>query len=146
MQHPRRWAGNWQAVAPPGAVAIQLPGSRRRVKDVRCRLLSLPAGAPVVLRADSLGAKARCRRLLSSARVRIEREYIALPSSQAPGYLVQDSPAGLGYFFHSVVSIPAGSSLAGSILRAGLVVFALMGGDAILGGLAPGRVVVGRRI
>jgi hypothetical protein len=139
-----RWRSNWLAVGPPGAVRVNLPRSATKRRAVERKIRELPAGTPVVLSASAPGAIGRCRRFSSRAGLEREREYLALPSAEAPGYLVEDAPAPVGVFVKTVLVTPPGTAFCTPI-EAALSVLRALNPWRLLRAVAPGRVTVGRR-
>jgi len=144
MLGAERWRGNWRVVSPLGGVRIELPRSRRRRRDVERTVRELPAGTPVVLCASAPGAGGRCRRFAARAGIAPERRYLAFPSAAAPGFLVEEGAAAVGFFLRTVLVAPPGTMLSAPI-GAGLSVLRALAPWRVTRGLAPGRVVVGRR-
>jgi hypothetical protein len=75
----------------------------------------------------------------------VDREYRAFPSTRAPAYLVQDTPAALDYFFTSVATVPPGVCALAPVADLALRVLRLMLRSRMALALAPGRVVIGAR-
>jgi hypothetical protein len=140
----QRWHGNWRVVSPAGAMRLELPRSRRRRRELEREVRELPAGTPVVLCASAPGASGRCRRFAARTGIELERRYLAFPSAAAPGYLVEEGLAPVAFFLDSVLVAPPGTMLSAPI-GAGLGVLRAVGPFHVTRGLAPGRIVVGRR-
>src|SRR3954451_8478145 len=139
-----RWESNWRVVSPPGGMRIDLPRARRARRQVERSLRELPAGTPVVLCASAPGASGRCRAVAARAGVELERRYLAFPSSAAPGYMVEERSAPIGFFLRSVLVAPPGTRLSAPI-GACLAVLRTVAPWRVVRGLAPGRIAVGRR-
>lgn len=144
MLGSQRWRSNWRVVSPAGGVRLELPRSRRRRRELERDVRELPAGTPIVLCASAPGAHGRCRRFAARTGIEPERRYLAFPSAAAPGYLVEEGPAPVAFFLRSVLVAPPGTLLSAPI-GAGLGVLRVLGPWRMTRGLAPGRVVVGRR-
>ena len=140
-----RWRSNWRVVSPPAAVPVELRRSAAGRAAARQRISGLPAGTPVVLFASAPGAIRRCRSFASKAGIRLDREYLAFPSAAAPGYLVEDQAAPIRAFVKSVLVAPPRSPLSTAI-EAGLGLVRGLSPRRLARRLAPGRVVVGRRL
>jgi hypothetical protein len=140
-----RWRTNWRVASPPGAVEVPVPRSAKRTRSLAHSIRELPAGTPVVVLAPAPGAARRSRAFAARAGVQLEREYLAFPSAAAPGFLIEDAPATVRAFLDAFLVAPPRPVLSTAI-------------DAVLGllravrpwrlvrALAPGRVVVGRRV
>jgi hypothetical protein len=140
-----RWRENWRAVAPGGAVRVGLPRwvpARRASLDA---IRQLEPGTSVVLSASAPAAARRCRAFASTAGLELEREYLAFPTATAPAYLVEDAPAPVQLFVTNTLVAPprAGLSLP---IEIGLAMLRALSRWPLLRFLAPGRIVVGRRI
>jgi hypothetical protein len=108
---------------------------------------ALAAGTPIVLCASAPAAIARCRAFASKAGVELEREYLAFPSAAAPGYLVEDAPAPVRVFVQTVLVTPPRTRTALSTpIGVGLSVLRALNPWRLIRAIAPGRVVVGRRV
>jgi hypothetical protein len=139
-----RWRENWLAVSPPGGVLVHL-GRSRNERRASCRAVAaLPAGTPVVMACSAPRAIRRCRSFASAAGIVLEREYLALPSADAPGYLVEDTPSSFGAFLESVLFAPPGVPFQRAVEIA-LRVMRTARPWRVARAAAPARVVVGRR-
>jgi hypothetical protein len=141
----RRWRSNWRIVGPAGATQIQLPASRRARRASEQRLRELPAGTSVVLVATARRAGSRCRAVAGRAGIAVERTYLAFPSAEAPAYLVEDEPASVRLFLKSILVVPPRSKLPLPMLAA-VHILRSLGTRRTMRTLAPGRVIVGRRV
>jgi len=140
-----RWKENLSVLGPPDAVRIDLPRSRAARRALVGRVRALPVGSAVVLRDGVLASRWRCRRFAARAGVRVERQYVALPSARSPAFLVEDGRRPLGYFCSAVLSVPPGVALLAA--PAGLLAHAAawLARAGLVGAIAPGRVAVGWR-
>lgn len=145
MRGERRWQSNRRIVGPAGATQIQLPASRRARRTSEQRLRELPAGTSVVLVATAPRASNRCRAVAGRAGIAVERTYLAFPSAEAPAYLVEDEPASVGVFLKSILVVPPRSRLSLPMLAAVRILRSL-GTRRTMRMLAPGRLIVGRRV
>ncbi|TMK32582.1 MAG: hypothetical protein E6G64_06625 [Actinobacteria bacterium] len=75
----------------------------------------------------------------------MERTYLAFPSAEAPAYLVEDEPASVRVFLKTILVVPPRSKLSLPMLAAVRILRSL-GTQSTMRTLAPGRVVVGRRV
>ncbi|MCW3035854.1 MAG: hypothetical protein JWM17_1166 [Actinobacteria bacterium] len=134
----------WPQIAPDGAVAVTLPLWPPARKAVRLRLRELPEGAVVALCDAAPGSRGRCRRFASSANVRLEREYLAVPTLHSAAFLVQDAPGPVSYFWHNLAAVPPGGNVLRPIL--GGLLRLPVGPDfsRLLGWVVPGRIALGR--
>jgi hypothetical protein len=136
-----RWEETWRVVARPGAVRVRLAPRG----DGRASLGALPAGTPVVLEAAGPAALLRCRRAAARAGVALEREYLAFPSAGAPAYLVEAAAGPVSLFLRDVLVAPPRAVAAAALSGSVAIVRALRPRRA-LHALAPGAIVVGRRV
>lgn len=145
MAGAQRWKENWTVLGPPDAIRVDLPRSRAARRAMVGRVRALPVGAAVVLCDGVLASRWRCRRFAVRAGVRLERQYLALPSARSPAFLVEDARRPLSYFCAAVLSVPPGVALlaapVGLLARAA----AWLARAGVAGAVAPGRVAVGRR-
>jgi hypothetical protein len=140
----QRWSSNWVVAGPPGAVRVDLPRSPLQRRPALERVLALPAGSPVVLAASAPGARRRCRSFAARAAIVPEREFLAFPSSAAPGCLVEDTRPSIALFVDAALLAPPGTGLSAAVDVAVAVVRAARPWRLVRL-LAPGRLVVGRR-
>jgi hypothetical protein len=146
MISEERWAKNWLAVSPPGAVRLDLHRSAGKRRATKRTIRDLPAGTPVVLCASALGAIGR-KTFASDAGIALEREYLAFPSAGNPAYLVEDAPAPVRFFVKTVlVTPPRTRTVFSTPLGACLSILRALDPWRVIRTIAPGRVVVGRRI
>jgi len=138
----QRWAENWRAVAPPGAVQVKVT-TRWQSREREPRLRSLPRGTPVVLSAAAPGASRRCSAFAARAGIEVERCYLAFPSAGAPAYLVEDARAAVRFFLDRVLAPPPRPGLALPLTAMMRVLRAAVPWWGIRL-VVPGRVVVGR--
>jgi hypothetical protein len=138
------WRNNWRIVAPDAAACVDVRSSRRDRRAAARRVRALPPGASVVLRAVAPGAGRRCRRFAAETGLELVSGYLAFPSAGTPAYLVEDSPAPTRIFTESVLATPPGVPIP-TVVDACLTIFRRLGGWRLVGPLAPGRVIVGRR-
>lgn len=139
-----RWQENWRAVAPAGAVRIDVPRRRASRRAATVRVGSLPVGTSVVLVAATPGAARRCRRTAAAAGVAVEREYLAFASAAAPAYLVERDRGAIRLFARSVLVTPFRSLLA-LPADAALAVLRTAAAWRLVRALAPATVLVGTR-
>lgn len=122
----------WRLVVPAGAVVIDAGATapRRSAAD-------LPPGATVVL----AGARRRVRAHARAAGLRVEAEYLALPS--LAGAVVLAPAAALPWAARSVLTVPPGVTRLHPLWS--VAVAAVRTVPGLLRLLARDRVVVGRR-
>jgi hypothetical protein len=140
-----RWSSNWLAVGPPDAVRVELPGIGRRMATARRLVGELPAGSPVVVSAPAPGAGRRCRALARRSGLALDRAYLAFPSAARPAYLVEDAPASVRVFLQTVLVAPP-RSRATVPIGAAFALARTLHAWRLIRVLAPGRLVVGRRL
>ncbi len=144
MHGDSRWHENWRLVAPDASLCIDVGRSRWDGGRAARLAHSLPAGARVVLRAAGPGAHRRCTRLARDSGLETERTYLAFPTARAPAYLVERTAPPLAFFTGSILTTPPGLRF-GSVVDLLLDLLRRFGAWRIVGALAPGCVVVGRR-
>jgi len=127
-------------VAEAGDLIIE---PRRRA--ARDGIAALPSGSSVVLTDDRPGGRIRLRRRAARLGLEISREYVVLPSWGRPSFVVEDHPTTLAWLWTTLATVPPGVSrgslLAEAAVRAGRHWLVL----AVVGSVAPGRVVIARR-
>lgn len=131
----------WRLLAPAEAAVIEVPSRPLAVRDTAERLRSLPGGSPVIL-LDHRPASRRTRRLAVAGALKVEREYVALPSLRSAIVVVEDSRDSLRWACQSLLTPPPGVAWAHGIVHAAIALLRRYPGLA--GRLAAGRVVVGR--
>jgi hypothetical protein len=140
-----QWRANRLAVGPSAAVHATLERSRAGRRAVERSVRELPGGTAVVLAAAAPGATRRCSAFASRTRVEVQREYLAFPSAAGPAYLVEDAPATVRLFVRTVLVAPPGSTWAAP-LEACFSALRALGTWRLVRLVAPGRVIVGRRM
>jgi hypothetical protein len=140
-----RWRSNWRVTSPPGAVEVPVPRSAARRRRLASTIRELPAGTPVVVLTPAPRAARRSRAFATKAGVHLEREYLAFPSAAAPGFLIEDAPATVRAFVDSFLVAPPRSRLSAAI-DAALGLLRAVRPYRLIRALAPGRVVIGRRL
>ena len=124
----------------PGDLIIEPRGrAGRRAID------AIPAGSAVILTDDRPGGRIRLRRRAARLGLQISREYVVLPSWRRPSFVVEDDPKTLAWLWTTMATVPPGVSraslLAEAAVRAGRHPLLL----AVVGSVAPGRVVIASR-
>jgi hypothetical protein len=116
-----------------------------RRRAARDGIAALPSGSSVVLTDDRPGGRIRLRRRAARLGLEISREYVVLPSWGRPSFVVEDHPTTLAWLWTTLATVPPGVSrgslLAEAAVRAGRHWLVL----AVVGSVAPGRVVIARR-
>jgi hypothetical protein len=105
----------------------------------------LPAGTPVVLSAVAPGAIRRCRSFATETGIEVEGEYLAFPTVSAPAYLVEDAPATVHVFVKTMLVAPPRGFFT-PVIEAAIVLLRALSPWRLIRAIAPGRVVVGRRL
>ena len=145
MRGNDRWRTNRLALGPAGCVYVDVDRSRRRRRRLERSIRDLPRGTAVVLGAASPGAVGRCQSVAARAGVKVDREYLAFPSAEAPAYLVEDASATVRLFIRTVLVAPPGTRMLAP-LEAAFAVLRALAPWRLMRFVAPGRVVVGRRL
>jgi hypothetical protein len=140
-----RWRQNWRVVAPPGATRVDVPWSRRSRAEAAASLRALPEGTPVVLAARAPLGIRRSRSLAERAGIRVDAEYLALPTAETPVYLVEDHPASISYFLRALLAAPPAGRFT-SVIAPAVSVARTTAPWRLVRLLSPGRVLVGRRV
>jgi hypothetical protein len=138
----QRWRENWRAVAAPGAVRVSLKALSSRAAT-EPRLAAVAPGTPIVLSASAPAAGRRCDAFAARAGIEVERRYLAFPSAEAPGYLVEDARGPIRFFLERVLVPPPRPGLTLALAAALRILRGIVPWWAIRL-VAPGRVVVGR--
>jgi hypothetical protein len=133
-------------LVPSTATWIDGPRSRATRGRTADEVRRLPPGAPVVLAARGLGCRRRSRALARLALLDVERELLAIPSVDAPDYVVDDDPRTVSRFWRSFVTVPPGATLTAPAITAAIRVVDALHAWALVGVVAPGRYTVGRRV
>ena len=111
----------------------------------RSGIAALPSGSTVVLTDDRPGGRIRLRREAARLGLQISREYVVLPAWRRASFVVEDHPTTLAWLWATLATVPPGVSrgslLAETVVRAGRHRLVL----ALVGNVAPGRVVIARR-
>lgn len=145
MDAPERWRDNWRVLVPRGTLPVDVPRGGGKRRAVESRVRSLPSGTPVMLLARSFGSLRRCRSFADAAGLEVEGEYLPLPSTRAAAYLIENAPESVAYFWTTLATAPPGARG----LSAPIEVLLKLARDVIpwslLGAMAPGCAVVGRR-
>jgi lipopolysaccharide/colanic/teichoic acid biosynthesis glycosyltransferase len=134
----------WRLLTSPSAMQADLPiapGPRRQLKQ---HVRDLPPGTSVVLCSTALGSRWRSRRFAREAGIEVLREYVAIPSASPPTCYVEETPLALRYFFTQVSALPGGGAAISALLAAAKNAARFVFPSALIGALAPTRIVVGR--
>jgi hypothetical protein len=123
---------------------VDVPRRGRRRQALIREVWALAAHSPVVLSSPPPFARRRCRRFASAAGVDIHREYVALPTSGAPAYLVEDAPVATSYLVRSILVPPRGTVGIAPFRLCLAVVSRLANPGRVASVVAP-RLVVGTR-
>lgn len=89
----------WRLLAAPDAVVVWSAAGRAAVAELR----ALPPATPVAV----VGGR-RTRRLARRGRVRVEAEYLALPSLATPVAIAQVTEEALRWTARTVLTVPSG--------------------------------------
>lgn len=133
----------WRLLAPANAAVVDVPSRPLAVRKTIELVRALPGGSPVILLDHRPGSR-RTRRIASASALRVQREYIAVPSLRAAIMVVEDSSDSLRWTCRSLLTPPPGSTWAHAALH-GLVAV-LRRYPWLASRLAAGRVVVGRTL
>jgi hypothetical protein len=132
-------------LVPSASTWIEVPRNRaaraRAAHDVR----RLPAGTPVVFADRRFGSRRRSRELAQLASVEVDRELLAIPSIDAPDFVVDDDPCVVAGFWRGFVTVPPGVAGAAPVLTLAIRVVEALGAWPVVCRVVPGRYTVGRR-
>ena len=145
MADTKRWGANWLVLSPPGAVRVDLRRWGANYRDAMRAVGDLPAGTPVVLSAVAPGAIGRCRSFAAKTGIEVDGEYLAFPTASAPAYLVEDAPATVRVFVKTMLVAPPRGFFT-PVIEAAVVLLRALSPWRLIRAVAPGRVVVGRRL
>jgi hypothetical protein len=140
------WSGRgqrWRLLAPENAVVITVTPGPLGARRVAARLRALAPGTPVILLDHRLGGRLRARRITATDVFTADSQYVAVPSLRKAIVFAEDSADCLRWACRSLVTPPPGVTWAHAPMDA--AVRFLRRYPAVLGWLAAGRVVVGRR-
>jgi len=136
------WATRYQVLSAPDATVVDVRRGRSARRAAIAAARAVPAGRGIVLRGSTSSVKAVAR----AARIRIVRELIALPSTTAPAYLVEDDAVPLALLCAEFLSVPPGLvRLAGPadvLLRVG----GFAARSRLARGLLRSRIAIGWRV
>lgn len=120
------------------------------VVDARDRCPARDLGAEdvassVVLVDGRPGARGRLRRRAARLGLRIEREYVLLPTARRATFVAEDHATTLSWVWRNLATVPPGVSRPGLAVDALVRLVAGLRLVPRLGSVVPGRVVVARR-
>jgi hypothetical protein len=75
----------------------------------------------------------------------VENEYLAFPTASTPAYLVEDAPATVRVFVKTMLVAPPRGFFA-PMIEAAVALLRALSPWRLIRAVAPGRVVVGRRL
>jgi hypothetical protein len=132
-------------LVPATSTWVVVPRTRAARERAADEMRRLPPGAPVVLADRRFGSRHRSRGLARLASVDVDRELLAIPSVDAPDYVVDDSAGSVAAFWRGFVTVPPGVTA-----PAPVVTFAIRAVDrlrawSLVGAVVPGRFTIGRR-
>ena len=141
----------------PAPARVLLPADTRvawptRPADV-ARVMGLPRGTAVALADRRPGARGRLRRAAGRLGVRVEAEYIVLPTWGHATFAAADDPAAIRWLLSTFTTTPPrvtrGTYLIEALQRAVQRASSTRAGAAaiqqVIGALVPGRILVGTR-
>jgi hypothetical protein len=140
------WTGpgeRWRLLAPKDAVVFPVTPGPLGARRLAERLRALTPGTPVILLDHRPGGRLRARRITATGMIRVERQYVAVPSLRRAIVVAEDTADCLRWASRSLITPPPGVTWVHAPLDA--AVRLLRRYPAMLGWLAAGRVVVGRR-
>jgi len=141
----------------PAAASVLVPSGTAVVwpSDVHAatRVRAMPSGTTVALADRRPGGRGRLRRAAGRLEVRIDAEYLVLPTWRMGTFVVSDDPDAVRWLVETFVTTPPrvalGHALADGAARLGRRAADSRTGAAavqrLLGALVPGRLVIGTR-
>jgi hypothetical protein len=138
--------GWWRVVVPAGAVELDLPRKSWEHRVVLGQLRCLAADSVVALRSDAMGSAWKSRSLLGRAGLRLEREYVALPGFDGPGFLIEADHSAFRHFFLEQIAVPSGAWVDVFLVRLLSRLASTAGMWRIAASLARARLVIARRV
>jgi hypothetical protein len=138
--------GWWRIVVPAGALELDLPRQTWEKRVVAGRVRCLAADSVVALRGDVLGSSWRSRSFLQRTGLRLEREYVAFPGFDGPGFLIEASHSSFRHFFRQQIAMPSGGSF--KVMVVGVLSHLASTGALwrLAASLARARLVIARRV
>lgn len=127
----------WSILCPRDTVTV--PSGRARQV-----LASLAPGTPVALTTNRPWSRRSLRRLCEVGNVRIDRELVALPSTERPLVVFDDDSRSVARFWTGVATIPPSPGWVTAPATLALTVAARLPWQWT-GSVAPGRVLIGER-
>lgn len=129
-----------------------LLGPRGAAGDARQTIAAAPTAPPVIaagtrvaLADDRPGGRRRLRRRASRLGLRVDQEFVVLPSWHRAAFLVEDHASTLGWLWATLATVPPG------VARGAFVVDAAVRGGprtrpwGFVGLLVPGRLIIASR-
>ena len=132
-------------LVPPTSTWIDVPRSRVTRERAAYAVRRLPPGAPVVLADRGIGSRRRSRALARLASVDVDRELLAIPSADAPDYVVDDDRDAVAGFWRGFVTVPPGATLTAPVITMAIRVVDALHAWSLVTLVVPGRYTVGRR-
>jgi hypothetical protein len=130
-------------LVPSTSTWIDVPRSRVTRERTADAMRRLPPGAPVVLADRGFGARRRSRAFARLASVDVDRELLAIPSVDAPDYVIDDDRAALTGFWRGFVTVPPGTTVTAPVVTAGIRVVDALHAWPLVALVVPGRYTVG---
>jgi hypothetical protein len=124
----------------PASIVIRPLSARRRLA-----LNGVPHDTPIVLVGSRIGARGQLREVAARSGLRVEREYVVLPSWRSASFVVEDHVNTLRWLWSTFATVPPGMNTGGRAADLALRLGRRRLSLALLGWLAPGRVVIARR-
>jgi hypothetical protein len=131
----------WRLLAPADAAVVDVPSRPFAVRRTAARVRAMPGNSAVIL-LDHRPASLRTRRIANASALRVDREYVALPSLRAAVVVVEDSGGSLTWTCRSLIAPPPGLTWTHGFVHAAVALLRRYPGLASR--LAAGRIVIGR--
>jgi hypothetical protein len=132
----------WRLLAPSDAVVVPMPSRPLAVRRAAAQLRALPPDTPVILLDHRPGGRLRARKITATGLLKIERQYVALPSLRNAIVVAEDTRDSLLWACTSLVTPPPGITWAHGLVDA--AVRLLRRQPDLAAWLAAGRIMVGR--
>ncbi len=134
----------WAVLVGPETAMVVVPRAPRGRRAAARAMGGLPAAAPVALVGTGALNRSRLRRVAQAAGVRIEHEYVVLPSVESGRYVVEDDPDTMAVLWQNLATPPPGATRSTALIAALAAVGRRRLPWWVLGTLTP-RVALGYR-
>jgi hypothetical protein len=125
---------------------VELPGrGTRALRRLPADLRGLATGSRVLLLDGRPGSRGRLRALARAGGLQVAHEYVVLPGSGRPLFVLDDDPATVRWVCRSVLTVPPGTTVLAAPVDLAVRLMRAVTPWWLLGRIAPGRALVGWR-